>query len=183
MRRGTSFGAPTELEIELAELIIAAVPSVAMVRMVNSGTEATMSAIRLARGFTGRGYHHQIRRLLPMVMPTPCWWKPGPGSATLNIPGSPGVPDAFVRYTISLPYNDIECVRKVMAERGEDIAAIIVEPVAGNMGLVKPVDGFLETLRTLTEQYGSLLIFDEGDDRFRGWPTAAHRPCTASVPI
>jgi glutamate-1-semialdehyde 2,1-aminomutase len=146
LKRGTSFGAPTDLEIKLAEMVIDAVPSVEMVRMVNSGTEATMSAIRLARGFTGRDtiikfdgcYHGHADALLVEA---------GSGVATLSIPGSPGVPKSFVSHTLSLPYNDIESVTKVMEEQGEKIACIIVEPVAGNMGLVAPVDGFLETLR------------------------------------
>ncbi|MFC1488265.1 glutamate-1-semialdehyde 2,1-aminomutase [Thermodesulfobacteriota bacterium] len=166
LKRGTSFGAPTDLEIELAELIINAVPSMEMVRMVNSGTEATMSAIRLARGVTGRDtiikfdgcYHGHADALLVAA---------GSGVATLGIPGSPGVPESFVAHTLSLPYNDIDGVRKVMAERGEQIACIIIEPVAGNMGLVKPVAGFLEVLRELADKYGSLLIFDEVMTGFR----------------
>ena len=166
LERGTSFGAPTDLEIELARLVIEAVPSVEMVRMVNSGTEATMSAIRLARGITGRDsiikfdgcYHGHADTLLVEA---------GSGVATLNIPGSPGVPDSFVADTLSLPYNDIACVEKVMAEQGEKIACIIVEPVAGNMGLVRPVDGFLQALRSLASQSGSLLIFDEVMTGFR----------------
>ncbi len=166
LARGTSFGAPTDLEIELAEMIISAVPSVEMVRMVNSGTEATMSAIRLARGFTGRDtivkfdgcYHGHADTLLVAA---------GSGVATLNIPGSPGVPEAFVRHTLSVPYNDIDAITKVMTDRGDEIACIIVEPVAGNMGLVKPMEGFLETLRALTEKHGSLLVFDEVMTGFR----------------
>ncbi len=166
LKRGTSFGAPTDLEIKLAEMVIDAVPSVEMVRMVNSGTEATMSAIRLARGFTGRDtiikfdgcYHGHADALLVEA---------GSGVATLSIPGSPGVPKSFVSHTLSLPYNDIESVTKVMEEQGEKIACIIVEPVAGNMGLVAPVDGFLETLRQLTQKKGSILIFDEVMTGFR----------------
>jgi glutamate-1-semialdehyde 2,1-aminomutase len=166
LNMGTSFGAPTELEIRLAEMVIDAVPSVDMVRMVNSGTEATMSAIRLARGFTGRDtiikfdgcYHGHADTLLVQA---------GSGVATLSIPGSSGVPKSFVAHTLSLPYNDLNSVSKVMEEQGEKIACIIVEPVAGNMGLVAPVDGFLETLRELTEQKGSLLIFDEVMTGFR----------------
>ena len=160
LRKGTSFGAPTDLEVKLAEIIVDTVPSVEMVRMVNSGTEATMSAIRLARGFTGRDtiikfdgcYHGHADTLLVQA---------GSGVATLSIPGSPGVPASFVAHTLSLPYNDLESVRKVMEKQGEKIAGIIVEPVAGNMGLIAPVDGFLETLRELTEENGCLLIFDE----------------------
>ena len=166
LERGTSFGAPTDLEIELAEMVIAAIPSMEMIRMVNSGTEATMSAIRLARGFTGRDriikfdgcYHGHADTLLVQA---------GSGVATLGIPGSPGVPESFVAHTLSLPYNDIETIQKVMDEQGEKIACIIVEPVAGNMGLVAPVDGFLNTLRELTEKTGSLLIFDEVMTGFR----------------
>ena len=166
LNRGTSFGAPTDLEIVLAEMVIDAVSSVDMVRMVNSGTEATMSAIRLARGVTGRDaiikfdgcYHGHADTLLVEA---------GSGVATLGIPGSPGVPESFVAHTLSLPYNDIESVKKVMDEQGDKIACIIVEPVAGNMGLVRPVDGFLETLREVTEKSGSILIFDEVMTGFR----------------
>jgi glutamate-1-semialdehyde 2,1-aminomutase len=166
LNRGTSFGAPTDLEIVLAEMVIDAVSSVDMVRMVNSGTEATMSAIRLARGVTGRDaiikfdgcYHGHADTLLVEA---------GSGVATLGIPGSPGVPKSFVAHTLSLPYNDIESVKKVMDEQGDKIACIIVEPIAGNMGLVRPVDGFLETLREVTEKSGSLLIFDEVMTGFR----------------
>jgi glutamate-1-semialdehyde 2,1-aminomutase len=164
--RGTSFGAPTDLETELAQMVIEAVPSVEMVRMVNSGTEATMSAIRLARGFTGRDllvkfdgcYHGHADTLLVAA---------GSGVATLGIPGSPGVPEAFVQDTLSLPYNDTGRVRDVVSKRGDQIAAIIVEPVAGNMGLVPPEPGFLETLKTLTEDNGIILIFDEVMTGFR----------------
>jgi glutamate-1-semialdehyde 2,1-aminomutase len=166
LNRGTSFGAPIDLEIKLAEMVIDAVHSIDMVRMVNSGTEATMSAIRLARGFTGRDtiikfdgcYHGHADSLLVEA---------GSGIATLGIPGSPGVPKSFVAHTVSLPYNDIKCVKKVMEDKGDKIACIIVEPVAGNMGLVPPVEGFLETLKELTEKNGSLLIFDEVMTGFR----------------
>jgi glutamate-1-semialdehyde 2,1-aminomutase len=166
LKRGTSFGAPIDLEIELAEMIINAVPSIEMVRMVNSGTEATMSAIRLARGITGRDtivkfdgcYHGHADTLLVEA---------GSGVATLGIPGSPGVPESFVSHTLSLPYNDIDAFKKVMSEQSEKIACVIVEPVAGNMGLVPPVDGFLEALRELTEKSGSILIFDEVITGFR----------------
>lgn len=164
--RGTSFGAPTELEIELADLIIQAVPSIDVVRMVNSGTEATMSAVRLARGVTGRDmiikfdgcYHGHADTLLVEA---------GSGVATLGIPGSPGVPENIAALTLSLPYNDLDSVRQAVEQHGEKIAAVIVEPVAGNMGLVRPVDGFLEGLRDLTRQNGSLLIFDEVMTGFR----------------
>jgi len=166
LERGTSFGAPTDLEVRLAELVIEAVESFEMVRMVNSGTEATMSAIRLARGVTGRDkiikfdgcYHGHADSLLVEA---------GSGVATLGIPGSPGVPESFVAHTLSLPYNDIDCVKKIMEEQGKKIACIIVEPVAGNMGLVRPADGFLETLRELTKKNESLLIFDEVMTGFR----------------
>lgn len=166
LKRGTSFGAPTALEVRLAEMTVEAVPSIEVVRMVNSGTEATMSAIRLARGITGRDtiikfdgcYHGHADTLLVEA---------GSGVATLEIPGSPGVPKAFVKKTLSIPYNDIECVTELMESQGEDIACIIVEPVAGNMGLVPPAEGFLEALRTLTENSGSLLIFDEVMTGFR----------------
>lgn len=166
LKRGTSFGAPTDLEVRLAELVIEAVESVEMVRMVNSGTEATMSAIRLARGVTGRDkiikfdgcYHGHADALLVEA---------GSGVATLGIPGSPGVPESFVAHTLSLPYNDIDCVKKIMDEQGKKIACIIVEPVAGNMGLVRPADGFLEVLRELTKKNDSLLIFDEVMTGFR----------------
>ena len=166
MERGTSFGAPTDLEVELAEKIVSAIPSVEMVRMVNSGTEATMSAIRLARGFTGRDtiikfdgcYHGHADTLLVAA---------GSGVATLAIPGSPGVPESVAGHTLSLPFNDLDAVWDVFETRGAQIAAVIVEPVAGNMGLVPPAEGFLEGLRKLTEQHGSLLIFDEVMTGFR----------------
>ena len=166
MKRGTSFGAPTDLEIELAEMVVAAVPSMEMVRFVNSGTEATMSAIRLARGVTGRDlivkfdgcYHGHADTLLVEA---------GSGVATLGIPGSPGVPECFAEKTLSLPYNDIAQISRVMQEKGPDVACVIVEPVAGNMGLVPPAQGFLEALRKLTQETGSLLIFDEVITGFR----------------
>ena len=166
LEKGTSFGAPTELELELAQMIIDAVPAVEMVRMVNSGTEATMSAIRLARGVTGRDmiikfdgcYHGHADALLVEA---------GSGVATLSIPGSPGVPQAFVDCTLSMPYNDVETVSRVMMERGNRIAAVIVEPVAGNMGLVAPKNNFLQSLRKLCDQHGALLIFDEVMTGFR----------------
>ncbi|BBO66082.1 glutamate-1-semialdehyde 2,1-aminomutase 2 [Desulfosarcina alkanivorans] len=166
LEQGTSYGAPTDLEVELAGMVVDAVASVDMVRMVNSGTEATMSAIRLARGYTGRDkiikfdgcYHGHADSLLVEA---------GSGVATLQIPGSPGVPASFVEHTLSLPYNDIDTVRKVMAEQGDRIACIIVEPVAGNMGMVLPDGQFLETLRETTEKYGAVLIFDEVMTGFR----------------
>jgi glutamate-1-semialdehyde 2,1-aminomutase len=163
---GTSFGAPTEMEIRLAQMVIDAVPSVEMVRMVNSGTEATMSAIRLSRGATGRDliikfdgcYHGHADTLLVDA---------GSGVATLAIAGSPGVPKAFIENTLSLPYNDMETISRVMKARGDQIAAIIVEPVAGNMGLVPPADNFLATLRQCCDRYGTILIFDEVMTGFR----------------
>ncbi|MGB5985302.1 MAG: glutamate-1-semialdehyde 2,1-aminomutase, partial [Desulfobacterales bacterium] len=166
LNRGMSFGAPTDLEVVIAEMIIDAVPSVEMVRMVNSGTEATMAAIRLARGATGRDliikfegcYHGHGDSLLVEA---------GSGVATLAIPGSPGVPAAFAGLTLSLPYNDTDGFVQVMAEKGDQVAGVIVEPVAGNMGLVQPVAGFLEALREETSRHGSILIFDEVMTGFR----------------
>ncbi len=166
LERGTSFGAPTDLEIELAQLVIDAVPSIEMIRMVNSGTEATMSAIRLARGVTGRDliikfdgcYHGHADALLVSA---------GSGVATLAIAGSPGVPDAVASQTLSLVYNDSDGFVRIMDRMGEKVAAVIVEPVAGNMGMVPPVSGFLETLRSETTRSGSLLIFDEVMTGFR----------------
>jgi len=166
LKRGTSFGAPTDLEIQLAEMVIDAVDSVEVVRMVNSGTEATMSAIRLARGATNRElvikfdgcYHGHADTLLVAA---------GSGMATLGIPGSPGVPEAVAQATLSLPFNDIDAFKKVMADKGDKVAGVIIEPVAGNMGLVAPEDGFLKTLRELTEAHGCVLIFDEVMTGFR----------------
>jgi len=166
LERGTSFGAPTDLEIQLAEMVIDAVASVDVVRMVNSGTEATMSAIRLARGVTGRDlvikfdgcYHGHADTLLVAA---------GSGVATLGIPGSPGVPQDVAKHTLSLPFNDIEAVQQVMDEKGDQVACVIIEPVAGNMGLVPPAAGFLEALRTVTEKHGVILIFDEVMTGFR----------------
>jgi glutamate-1-semialdehyde 2,1-aminomutase len=165
--RGTSFGAPTELEVELAERITAAMPSVEMVRLVSSGTEAAMSAIRLARGFTERElvvkfegcYHGHSDALLARGA--------GSGIATLGIPGSPGVTEGAARDTITVPYNDLEAVRAVLAERGSEVAAVIVEPVAANMGVVPPAPGFLEGLRELCTAHGALLVFDEVVTGFR----------------
>ena len=164
---GTSFGAPTELEVRLAELIVDALPSVDMVRLVSSGTEAAMSAIRLARGFTGRDvilkfegcYHGHADSLLAGGS--------GSGLATFGIPGSPGVTEGAARDTLTVPYNDLEAVRAAFAERGYAIAAVIVEPVAANMGVVPPEPGFLEGLREATAEHGALLIFDEVITGFR----------------
>ncbi|MEH7442355.1 glutamate-1-semialdehyde 2,1-aminomutase [Bacillus sp. JJ1122] len=163
---GTSFGAPTLVENELAQLVIDRVPSIEMVRMVSSGTEATMSALRLARGYTGRNkilkfegcYHGHGDSLLI---------KAGSGVATLGLPDSPGVPEGVAKNTITVPYNDLESVRYAFEQYGDDIAGIIVEPVAGNMGVVPPVPGFLEGLREITTQYGTVLIFDEVMTGFR----------------
>lgn len=164
--KGLSFGAPTELELKLARLITKALPAVQMVRLVNSGTEACMSAIRLARGVTGRSkvvkfdgcYHGHADTLLVAA---------GSGVATLGIPGSPGVPRAIAQETLSLPYNSLEAVAETFKKLGEQIACVIVEPIAGNMGLVAPKPGFLEGLRKLTLEYGALLIFDEVITGFR----------------
>ena len=158
--RGTSYGAPTLLETELAKKIQAFMPSMEMVRLVNSGTEATMSALRVARGYTGRDrivkfvgcYHGHSDSLLV---------KAGSGLATFGVPDSPGVPKGVAENTITLPYNDIDAVKQLFDEIGDTIACIIVEPVAGNMGCVPPVEGFLETLRDVTKAHGALLIFDE----------------------
>lgn len=164
--RGTSFGAPTLAETEMAKLVCELVPSIDLVRMVNSGTEATMSAIRLARGFTKRSkilkfegsYHGHADSLLI---------KAGSGVATLGLPDSPGVPEVVATHTITVPYNDLASIKVAFEKFGEEIAAIIVEPVAGNMGVVPPQPGFLEGLREVTRQYGSLLIFDEVMTGFR----------------
>lgn len=166
IERGTSFGAPTELEVELARLISEAIPSMEMVRFVSSGTEATMSAIRLARAFTGRDdvvkfagcYHGHSDGLLA---------KAGSGVTTFYIADSPGVPSSYVEHTLVAPYNDIRTVEQVFERRPGGIAAVIVEPVAGNMGVVLPKPGFLEDLRRITADTGSLLIFDEVITGFR----------------
>ena len=163
---GTSFGAPTGREVELAQLIIDLVPSIEMVRLVNSGTEACMSAIRLARGFTGRDltvkfdgcYHGHVDSLLV---------KAGSGVATLSLPDTAGVPKAFSDTTIALPLNDLDVVESVFKQRGDAIASVIIEPVVGNMGCIPPAPGFLEGLRRITQQYGALLIFDEVMTGFR----------------
>ena len=158
--RGTSYGAPTTLESDLVRLVQKAYPSMQLVRMVNSGTEATMSALRLARGFTGRAkivkfigcYHGHSDSLLVDA---------GSGLATFGVPSSPGVTEGVAKDTITVPFNDSDAITRVMDEYGEDIACIIVEPIAGNMGCVLPENGYLGTLRTLTEKHGALLIFDE----------------------
>ena len=163
---GTSFGAPTPLEIDLAEMVVEAVPSVEKVRFVNSGTEATMSAVRLARGYTGKKivvkfdgcYHGHADSFLV---------KAGSGLITLGIPGSPGVPDDIVKNTISIPYNNVEVLEKTLRDNALDVACVIVEPVAGNMGCVPPAPGFLQTLRRLTSELDIVLIFDEVITGFR----------------
>ena len=165
-QKGTSFGAPTLLETEMAELIVKMVPSVEKVRMVNSGTEATMSALRLARGYTQRSkiikfagnYHGHADSFLI---------KAGSGAITLGLPDSPGVTAAIAQDTLVATYNDLDSVEKLFVEQGNNIAAVIVEPVAGNMGVVPPAKGFLEGLRKLTTQYGAVLIFDEVITGFR----------------
>ena len=172
LENGTSYGAPTELELNLAKMIVEAVPSIEMLRMVNSGTEATMSAIRLARGFTGRNmvikfdgcYHGHSDS---------CLVSAGSGLATFGIPGSPGVPEDLARLTISLPFNDLEAVEVTVGRFGDRIAAIIIEPIAGNMGVVLPKRGFLDGLREITRENGILLIFDEVITGFRVSPGGA----------
>ncbi len=175
LEEGTSFGAPTALEVELARLICGAVPSIELVRMVNSGTEATMSAVRVARGFTGRDrivkfigcYHGHSDAFLAAA---------GSGVLTLSLPDSPGVTKATTADTLLLEYNDIEAMERLFEERGEEIAALIVEPVAGNMGVVPPGPGFLERARALCTEYGTVLIFDEVITGFRvAWGGAQER--------
>jgi len=166
LRKGTSFGTPTELETKMARLVVDAVPSVEMVRMVNSGTEATMSALRLARGYTKRDYivkfegcyHGHADYLLI---------KAGSGALTMGVPDSPGVPASVAKNTLIAPFNDIEALRKIFAEKGEEIAAIIIEPVVGNMGCVPPRPGFLQDVLKLTREYGALFICDEVMTGFR----------------
>ncbi|WP_339177511.1 glutamate-1-semialdehyde 2,1-aminomutase [Oceanobacillus sp. FSL W7-1293] len=166
VEKGTSFGAPSLLENQLAKLVIDRVPSIEMVRMVNSGTEATMSAIRLARGYTNRdliikfegSYHGHGDSLLI---------KAGSGVATLGLPDSPGVPENIAKNTITVPYNDVDSLKLAFEHYGDKIAAVIMEPVCGNMGVVPPKEGFLQAVRDITEQNGSLLIFDEVMSGFR----------------
>jgi glutamate-1-semialdehyde 2,1-aminomutase len=165
-RRGTSYGAPTALEVEMAEAVTAAFPSMEMVRLVSSGTEAAMSAIRVARGFTGRDvlvkfdgcYHGHADSLLV---------KAGSGGATFGVPDSKGVPAALAELTLTVAFNDLDAVRDLFRRKGDSIAAVIVEPVAGNMGVVPPAPGFLEGLREVTRAHGALLIFDEVITGFR----------------
>ena len=164
--KGTSYGAPTVAEVEMAELLSGAIPSLEKVRLVSSGTEACMSALRVARGFTKRDdivkfegcYHGHSDGLLV---------KAGSGAATFGVPISPGVPRDYAKHTLVLPYNDLQAVRALVKKRGKSIAAIIVEPIAGNMGVVPPAPGFLEELRALTERNGIVLIFDEVITGFR----------------
>ncbi|HAS22564.1 glutamate-1-semialdehyde 2,1-aminomutase [Idiomarina loihiensis] len=171
-KRGLSFGTPTEVEITMAETIRKIVPSIEKVRMVNSGTEATMTAIRLARGYTGRdkilkfegNYHGHADSLLV---------KAGSGALTLGVPNSPGIPEDFAKHTLTATYNDIESVKQIFAEMGDEIACIIVEPVAGNMNCIPPVEGFLEGLRSICDDHGSVLIFDEVMTGFRVAPGGA----------
>jgi glutamate-1-semialdehyde 2,1-aminomutase len=166
IEKGTSYGAPTSLEIELAELILKAYPSMDMVRMVNSGTEATMSAIRIARGFTGRDkvikfegcYHGHADGLLVRA---------GSGATTFGVPDSPGVPKSYAKETITLPFNDLEALKKVINNEWKSIACVIIEPVVGNIGCVLPRPGFLETLRKLTTRHGIVFILDEVMTGFR----------------
>lgn len=166
LENGSSFGAPTELEITLAEMVVSAVPSIEMVRMVSSGTEATMSAIRLARGYTGRNkiikfsgcYHGHADSLLV---------KAGSGAATFGVPDSPGVPKDFAQHTLTAVFNDLESVKKLITANSGDVACIIVEPIAGNMGTVPPRAGFLEGLREICTNEGIILIFDEVMTGFR----------------
>ncbi len=164
--KGLSFGACCAAEAELAELIVEAIPAIEMVRFVNSGTEATMSTMRLARAATGRSkivkftgcYHGHVDSLLVAT---------GSGAATLGVPDSAGVPESFASLTLLAPYNDLAAVEQILAEHGRDVAAILVEPIVGNMGYVEPVSGFLEGLRSLCDQQGSLLVFDEVMTGFR----------------
>ncbi|HEU5181494.1 MAG TPA: glutamate-1-semialdehyde 2,1-aminomutase, partial [Candidatus Polarisedimenticolia bacterium] len=166
MRLGTSFGAPTALEVELADRVVEAVPSIEKVRMVNSGTEATLSAVRLARAVTGRDlivkadgcYHGHVDALLVSA---------GSGLATFGIPGTPGVPQEVAAQTLVVPYNDEAALERIYRQHGPGIAAFIVEPVAGNMGVVPPGPGYLEAARRITREHGSLLIFDEVITGFR----------------
>ena len=166
LKNGASFGAPTELEVEMAELVIAAIPSVEVVRMVNSGTEATMSAIRLARGYTGRDkiikfdgcYHGHGDSLLVQA---------GSGVETLGLPDSPGVPKALAELTLSLPFNDLESLRRALEKNRGQVACVILEPVVGNMGVLPPKPGYLKGVRALCTEHGALLIFDEVMTGFR----------------
>ena len=166
VENGTSFGAPSELEVKMARMISEAMPSMEMIRMVNSGTEATMSAIRLARAYTNREkvlkfegcYHGHVDSLLIRA---------GSGATTLGIPDSPGIPQDYIKHTLIAPYNDLEGVKKIFAKEAGHLACVIVEPVAANMGVIPPKDGFLEGLRQLTQEHDVVLIFDEVISGFR----------------
>ena len=170
--RGTSYGAPNPLEVELAELVIQMVPSMEMLRFVNSGTEATMAAVRVARGATGRNmivkfsgcYHGHADSFLVQA---------GSGVATLGLPDSPGVPAELAKLTLTAPFNDIAAVEQIFAKQGERIACVIVEPIVGNGGFIPPIDGFLQRLRAITQENGALLIFDEVMTGFRVSPGGA----------
>jgi len=165
-KKGTSFGAPTELEVEMAKRVVEAIPSVEMVRFVNSGTEATMSALRLARGYTQRRkivkfegcYHGHVDYLLARA---------GSGVLTFSLPGTPGVPEDFTQHTLLATFNDLDSVKRLFEKVGDDIAAVIVEPIMGNAGVIPPSDGFLQGLRDITRKYKALLIFDEVITGFR----------------
>src|SRR5690606_5426430 len=175
LERGTSYGTPTEGEVELAETIVEMVPGVEVVRLVCSGTEATMSAIRLARAATGRdrivkfrgGYHGHGDAFLVDA---------GSGAATLGVPSSPGVPAATAAHTLVAEYNDAASVAALFEAHPDEIACVVVEPVAGNMGCVPPVEGFLEALRSLCTEHGALLLFDEVMTGFRVAPGGAQEP-------
>jgi glutamate-1-semialdehyde 2,1-aminomutase len=170
--RGTSFGAPCELEVDLARKVVERVPSVEKVRMVNSGTEATLSAIRLARGATGRDlvvkvqgcYHGHVDALLI---------KAGSGVATLGIPGSPGVPESVAAQTVAIPFNSLDALEQLLEQRGQEIACVILEPIAGNMGVIPPAEGYLARVRELTTQHGVVFILDEVMTGFRVHPGCA----------
>lgn len=172
LEHGVSYGAPTALEVQMADLLVSRLPSLEKVRMVNSGTEATMSALRLARGFTGRDnvlkfegcYHGHGDAFLV---------KAGSGALTFGVPTSPGVPKAATQHTLTLPYNDVDALRQLFAEHGDSLAAVIVEPIAGNMNCITPLPEFLPTLRELCDKHGSVLIFDEVMTGFRVDPYCA----------
>ena len=170
--QGTSFGAPTEIEVRMADLVVERIPSVEMVRMVNSGTEATMSAVRLARGYTGRA---------KVIKFEGCWHghadsfliQAGSSALTMGVPDSPGVTEGTASDTLTAPFNDLEAVQRIVSENRDEVAAVIVEPVAGNMGVIPPEEGFLEGLRELTADLGIVLIFDEVITGFRVHPGGA----------
>ena len=181
MERGTSFGMPTELEVKLAELIRARMPHVEMLRFVSSGTEATMSALRVARAHTGRDVDSQVRRLLSRPR-RPFLVRAGSGVATLGLPNSPGVPAALAALTLTAPFNDVAAVEALMRQHADRVAAIIVEPVVGNAGFIAPDPAFLPALRRIADEHGALLIFDEVMTGFRIAPGGA-ASASASPPI